>query len=99
MRRSVKSERCRSPRTKLEKQVDEFKRVTASLISLPRVAEWACGRESGAFRFRGEAPDARKADWAIGRQDAGADTRVAKREGALPEHQRCQCAVQNVSKI
>ena len=94
----VKSERCQSWRTKLGKQAEDFKWVTALCIGLTNVAEWACGLELGAFLLQGEAPDLCKADWAGGMHNADSSTRARRRMGALPEHQRCQWVVQKTSR-
>ena len=102
-RRSENSERGRRSRTKLEKQGTEFRWVTASLTSLPRIAECACGRVSDALRLRAEQTAAGEAERVSGR--AGEDDDVGSRTGvvghvcALPVNQRCQWAVQKVRRI
>lgn len=75
--------------------------MTASFTSLPKVVVFVCGRESVAFRLRGEKPEIIGADGQDKGEgtDAGTDTGVVKRGSVLPIHQRCQLALQNVTRI
>jgi hypothetical protein len=103
-RRSENSERGQRSRTKLEKQGTAFRWVTASLTSLPRIAECACGRLSDALRLRAELTAAGEAERVSGRagkdDDVGSCTGVVGHVSALPVNQRCQWAVlQKVRRI